>query len=169
MPGVRDDGEAELWRPPFALVSSPHRITHTHTHTHTFLLYTHALTRTHPPHCVYPLSTHAQTFAQVPPGFDGWSVSALPPVSYTYNLIWGATWWEPHQSRANRSSQAVLSLHFPSQVKSSRIHYIPLLRNICMNTSPLINKQTDKEKAKLFGCIIYPSQFLMCLRDLAAG
>lgn len=115
VPGVQDDGEAELWRPPFALLCSPHRI---HKHTHSYCtVRPHALSHPHT-HAqrVYPLSTHAQTFTQVPPGFDGWSVSALPPVSYAYNLIWG-----PHGGSRTKTGliEAVkLSYSSPSQVKS---------------------------------------------------
>lgn len=122
VPGVQDDGEAELRRPPFALFSSPRRM-HKHTHTHTHVHTVHPHTLSHPNKCTHastqwanPLSTHAQTFTQVPPGFDGWSVSALPPVSYTYNLIWG-----PHGGSRTKTGliEAVkLSYSSPTQVKS---------------------------------------------------
>lgn len=102
-------------------VCSP--LLHTHTHTQRYILYTHTfhhtLTHAHPPQCVHPLSTHGQTFTQVPPGFDGWSVRALPPVSYTYNLIWGGhmVGAAPKQGLIE-ASQAALSLPLPSQVAS---------------------------------------------------
>lgn len=100
----------------FALVPSP-RSKRKHT-THTArTVRTHALSRPHTPtQPAYPLSTHAQTFTQVPPGFDGWSVSALPPVSYTYNLIWG-----PHgASRTKTGLIEAVKLSYPSppQVRS---------------------------------------------------
>lgn len=57
--------------PPFILHA--HAFYHPNTHTHTMHMPLH----------------HRQTFKQVPPGVDGWRQSALPPVSYTHNLIWG--------------------------------------------------------------------------------
>lgn len=88
VPGVQDDGEAELWRP--VLLSFLALIEYTQIHTRSYCIPAHFITLTHThPHGAYLLSTHAQTFTKLPPGFDGWSVSALPPVSYTHNLIWG--------------------------------------------------------------------------------
>lgn len=120
-PAAQDDGEAELWRPRLLPSPSPHRI-HKRTQTHMRLVL-YALARFITPsrtytstQRVYLLSTHAQTFTQVPPGFDGWSVSALPPVSYTYNLIWG-----PHGGSRTKTGliEAVkLSYPSPSQLKS---------------------------------------------------
>lgn len=145
-------------------MGAPRCVMYSHTHTltvHTHTLYHPHVTRAHPALCGDPLSTHAQTFTQVPPGFDGWSVSALPPVSYTYNLIWG-----PHGGRGTKTGliEAVkLSYPSPSRSSLSPVKSYPLCFAKCVCSLLIKSRILWTKNGKAFGCIIYPRQSLMCL------
>lgn len=84
-----NDGEAGPWSPHLSITLfsslSPHRIIQTHTHVQTVRLhiaFLHTCSDT-------GSGDMSQTFTKLPPGFDWWAATDLPPVSYTYNLICG--------------------------------------------------------------------------------
>lgn len=143
------------------LLPSPALTGHTRTRIYTVHPHTQAA------QCAHPLSTHGQTFTQVPPGFDGWSARALPPVSYTYNLILRRgevrTQWVPHQTGLIEAVKLSYPLPLPSLVTSIMFRCLANMYDCSLLIKSYILPTRKKNRGKAFGCIIYLGQFLMCL------